>query len=96
MSENMNRRSFVGKTAAGVASTLLVGNALAGSAKGKKALLVYGGWKGHDPEPCKDIFAPWMEKVGFDLTVSDTLDSYTDEKLMSSLDVIVQSGRWVR
>ena len=53
-------------------------------------LLVWGGWPGHDPDKCRDIFAPWMRDAGFELTVSDTLDAYLDESLMGSLDLIVQ------
>jgi type 1 glutamine amidotransferase len=56
----------------------------------KRALFVYGGWPGHEPEKCRDLFVPWLRKQGFVVTVSDTLDAYTDEKLMHSLDLIVQ------
>ncbi len=59
-------------------------------AQKRKALFVYGGWDGHDPVLCRDIFCPWMQKAGFDLTISDTLDSYTDKELMDSLDLVVQ------
>jgi uncharacterized protein len=58
--------------------------------RGKKALFVYGGWAGHDPEPSRDLFVPWMREEGADVTVSDTLDAYLDNELMSSLDLIVQ------
>jgi type 1 glutamine amidotransferase len=55
----------------------------------KKALIVWGGWDGHEPEACMKIFAPILEQDGFDVTVSDTMDSYTDEALMSALDLVV-------
>ncbi len=58
--------------------------------KGKKVLFVHGGWQGHDPEKCRDIFVPWMEAEGADITVSDSLDIYTDKVLMENLDLIVQ------
>ena len=70
-------------------SFLTVAPALSGQAK-KKALFVWGGWEGHEPKQCVDIFAPWLEKQGFEVIISDTLDSYTDKSLMSSLDLIVQ------
>jgi len=57
--------------------------------KQKQALIVYGGWEGHAPKECKDIFAPWLEENGFDVHVSDTLESYTDTDLMESIDLIV-------
>jgi len=60
------------------------------SREGKKVLFVWGGWKGHEPEKCRDIFVPWMESEGAEVIVSDSLGVYTDEALMSSLDLIVQ------
>lgn len=58
--------------------------------KWKKVLLVWGGWNGHEPEKCKDIFAPWMESEGAIVTVSNTLDSYVNLDL-KSFDLIVQT-----
>jgi uncharacterized protein len=54
-----------------------------------KALMVWGGWDGHEPKQCVDIFAPWMREQGFDVTVSDSLDSYLDAGLMSSLTIVI-------
>lgn len=56
----------------------------------KKVLFVWGGWEGHEPKQCVDIFAPWLKKQGFEVIVSHSLDSYTDKELMKSLDLIVQ------
>lgn len=56
----------------------------------KKALFVWGGWEGHEPKQTVDIFAPWLEKQGFEVIISHTLDSYLDKELMQSLDLIVQ------
>ncbi|NQT25991.1 ThuA domain-containing protein [candidate division KSB1 bacterium] len=58
--------------------------------KDKKVLFTWGGWDGHEPKQCVDLFTPWMESLGAQVTVSDTLDSYLDEDLMSSLDLIIQ------
>jgi type 1 glutamine amidotransferase len=55
----------------------------------KSALLVWGGWDGHEPKPCVDRMAPWLESKGFKVTVSDTLDSYLDAKKMLKYSVIV-------
>ena len=55
----------------------------------KKALRVWGGWLGHEPQQCTEIFAPYLESQGYDVTVSDTLDSYLNKELMMSLDLIV-------
>jgi len=55
----------------------------------KKALVVWGGWKNHAPKECADLFAPWLREQGFEVVVSDTLDSYNDTALMKSLSLVV-------
>jgi hypothetical protein len=55
----------------------------------KKALMVWGGWDGHEPKQCVDIFAPILQEKGFEVVISDTLDSYKDADLMASLSLIV-------
>jgi type 1 glutamine amidotransferase len=55
----------------------------------KKALIVWGGWPGHEPKPCADFFAPVLEDAGFDVEISDTLDVYLNEDKMRALSLIV-------
>jgi type 1 glutamine amidotransferase len=55
----------------------------------KKALIVQGGWNGHTPKECAEIFEKALTEKGFSVTVSDTLASYADETLMASVDLIV-------
>lgn len=55
----------------------------------KKALMVWGGWAGHEPKECVDVFAPILEGDGFDVDVHDSMDIYTDEDYMSALSVVV-------
>ncbi len=55
----------------------------------KKALMVWGGWEGHEPKQCVDVFAPILEGDGFEVIISDTLDTYKDADLMASLDLVV-------
>ena len=55
----------------------------------KKALIVYGGWEGHEPRQCVDIFAPILTDEGFDVDLSDTLDAYLDRDRMHALSLIV-------
>lgn len=55
----------------------------------KSALIVWGGWDGHEPKQCADIFAPWLESKGFSVTVSNTLDSYLSAEQMAKWTVIV-------
>lgn len=56
----------------------------------KKALLVWGGWEGHEPQQCVQLFAPLLEAEGFEVQISDTLDSYLDAAKMASYDLISQ------
>jgi len=55
----------------------------------KSALLVWGGWDGHEPKPCVDVFAPILEAEGFEVEVSNTLDVYLDAEKMNALSLIV-------
>jgi len=57
----------------------------------KSALVVWGGWEGHEPKQCVDIFVPYLREQGYEVEVSDTLDSYLDQGKMMSLDLIVQA-----
>jgi uncharacterized protein len=56
----------------------------------RKALIVWGGWAGHEPKQTADIFASWLTEQGFDVEVSNTLDSYLDAEKMKSLSLVVQ------
>ena len=55
----------------------------------KSVLFVWGGWPGHEPKQCVDIFAPLLEDEGYQVEISDTLDSYLDESKMRSLSLVV-------
>ena len=56
----------------------------------KSALMVWGGWEGHQPKQCVDIFAPYLREQGYDVEIADTLDVYLDERKLRALDLIVQ------
>lgn len=95
----VSRRSFISKsvtTAAGalVVPSLLGRNLFSGANSaltGKKVLYVWGGWMGHEPDKCRDIFVPWMESEGAKVTVSDTLDAYVSMDLKKDFDLIIQA-----
>jgi len=55
----------------------------------KKALLVWGGWDGHEPKQCVDVFAPFLSQNGFLVEISDNLDTYLDREKMLALDLVV-------
>jgi type 1 glutamine amidotransferase len=54
-----------------------------------KALIVHGGWKGHEPGPVAEIIAGALRGEGFDVAVSDDLASYDDAEALMALDLIV-------
>jgi type 1 glutamine amidotransferase len=55
----------------------------------KKALMVWGGWDGHEPDLCVDIYAPYLREQGYDVEISDSLDAYLDSSRMLALDLVV-------
>jgi type 1 glutamine amidotransferase len=55
----------------------------------KKAVMVWGGWDGHEPKQCVDIFEPWLKSQGYDVLVSDDLETFADGDLMKSMDLII-------
>ena len=55
----------------------------------KRALMVWGGWDGHEPKQCVEAVAPVLQANGFETIISDTMDSYTDADLMGSIDLVV-------
>ena len=55
----------------------------------KSALIVWGGWEGHEPQKGANIFAPFLQSQGYTVEVATTLDSYLDSARMLSLDLIV-------
>jgi uncharacterized protein len=94
----ITRRSFISKSAAAGAAAIVTPSLLGRESSlqektvlnGKKVLFVWGGWMGHEPDKCRDIFVPWMQSEGAQVTVSDTLDSYVNMNL-KELDLIVQT-----
>ena len=55
----------------------------------RSALMVWGGWDGHEPKKCVGIFGPWLESQGFAVRVADTLDAYLDKDSLKALSLIV-------
>lgn len=54
-----------------------------------KALVVWGGWMGHEPDQVAEIFAGALRENGFEAEVSDTLDAFLDAEKLKGLDLIV-------
>lgn len=55
----------------------------------KKALIVWGGWDGHEPQQVAAIFANILEEQQFQVEVADTLDVFADAATLKDLDLIV-------
>lgn len=55
----------------------------------KSALIVWGGWDGHEPQQISMIFKDVLESEGFSVEVSDTLESFEDVEKLKKLDLIV-------
>ena len=55
----------------------------------RQALIVQGGWDGHQPTLVAEIFERVLRELDFSVTVSNTLDSFNDSHLMRGLSLIV-------
>jgi type 1 glutamine amidotransferase len=55
----------------------------------KKALIVWGGWEGHQPQACAELFAPKLQARGFTVEVRDTLEAYDDAARLKNYSLIV-------
>lgn len=56
---------------------------------GKAALMVYGGWEGHEPEACVRCFVPFLEGEGFTVTLSDSLAILDEPEFLATRDLII-------
>jgi len=55
----------------------------------KKALIVRGGWEGHEPVQVSEIFKRILEECDFEVEVSETLDAFLDVEKLKGLDLII-------
>lgn len=55
----------------------------------RKALIVQGGWDGHQPVQVAELFAGLLAEDGFEVTVADTFDACKDESLLAGLSLLV-------
>lgn len=53
----------------------------------KKALIVYGGWEGHDPKGVAELFAEILKEEKFEVIASNSLDAFLDD--LTVYDLIV-------
>lgn len=55
----------------------------------RKALITWGGWAGHEPQQCAELFAPLLRENGFAVEVVNTLDAYLNKDKLAALSLIV-------
>jgi type 1 glutamine amidotransferase len=56
----------------------------------RRALVVRGGWEGHVPVEATERFIPFLQEQGFDVSVHDDLDVYTDADELARTDLVLQ------
>jgi uncharacterized protein len=57
---------------------------------GRRALVVRGGWFGHQPVEATDLFVPHLQANGFQVDLHDSPKPYADAVYMAGVDLIVQ------
>lgn len=57
----------------------------------KQALIVWGGWDGHEPRQTAEIMAEALTAEGFGVEVATCLDAYKDEAKLKGLDLIINN-----
>ncbi len=55
----------------------------------KSALIVWGGWDGHEPDKVADLFREILVGEGFEVEVADTLDAFRDAEKLAGLSLII-------
>ena len=58
--------------------------------KKKTALVVRGGWDGHQPVQATDLFIPHLEQQGYDVRVEGAPRVYADRDYMAGVDLVMQ------
>lgn len=57
----------------------------------RRALIVWGGWDGHQPREVSELFRDILKAEGFEVEVSNSLDRFKDESDLAGLSLIVPS-----
>jgi type 1 glutamine amidotransferase len=56
----------------------------------KRALVVRGGWPGHQPIEATDLFIPHLEEHGYEVRIEESPTVYADSAYMLGVDLIMQ------
>jgi type 1 glutamine amidotransferase len=57
----------------------------------RSALIVRGGWEGHQPVRATEVVLPFLEASGYDIRIEESPSVYADADAMAATDLIVQS-----
>ena len=55
-----------------------------------RALVVRGGWEGHQPVKATELFLPFLERHGYAIRIEESPEIYADAAEMARTDLIVQ------
>ncbi len=56
----------------------------------RTALVVRGGWFGHQPVEATDLFIPFLREQGFEVRIEESPAVYADREYMDGVDLILQ------
>ena len=89
----MHARGYVGRLRLiGIArpsSVAILSRVNARDTTTNKALIVWGGWDGHQPAEVAALCAKILAEVGFEVEVSQTLETLADREKLKSLKLLV-------
>ena len=55
----------------------------------RSALIVWGGWSGHDPEECAAIYRRWLHEDGYTVRVETDLSVFADPAIRDPNGTVV-------
>ena len=63
----------------------------------QKAMITWGGWKGHEPEPCANLFEKVLAEDGFEVYLPITGGAETAGAIDPALVATIDTGpaRWI-
>ncbi|MFI2666934.1 ThuA domain-containing protein [Micromonospora carbonacea] len=56
----------------------------------RRALVVRGGWEGHEPVRATELFLPFLERSGYAVRIEESTDVYADADELAATDLVVQ------
>jgi type 1 glutamine amidotransferase len=60
------------------------------SSGSRRALVVRGGWDGHQPVETTNLFIPFLQRNGFEVRIEESPAVYTDDDYLATVDLVLQ------